>query len=521
MATIQELQKKVDILEKGLKNKAVKADAKAKAKIQISKLKEQIADMKKKQTAKGGKKYTKVLSKIKKQTGGTSKKQDGERPAKPVGKRVSSTGNTYYETRANRSDVRQPSKRVPVGQRFADGGETYADGGRITKGAKYMAKFNTSRGDSGYSIYKIVDTDYFSNKYGGSPHTIRYEVIESSHEKVGSFDESSRKDIQTQLKYGMWTKLDKFADGGETYENGGKVKTYRLVPMISSGVSGFITPSYESIVNFTGTQDDAFEKARELVNSDPRFLRVETKLPMKTKTVTVGISERKMADGGAITNIGGTLFSSEDLSGMFENGGELHRTMGNQYGLGGEISDGFTIVSLKESLNKMLPYSFGFKVFPLKRGTSSSADYDNVKSALYGLDDSDIKQKLYFPNYKRDHEINFTIHQGDENTYFDFLLMAEDGNYYVGTFGFKDRGDVSSDYITKFLAFLMEAYGLPFRVNHEIYAQGGMTEHGLRKGDTILDKSMFSNDKVVVRDDDGNYAVVDLDKGERYEDKNK
>jgi hypothetical protein len=439
MATIQELQKKVDILEKGLKNKAVKADAKAKAKIQISKLKQDIADMKKKQTAKGGKKYTKVLSKIKKQTGGTSKKQDGERPAKPVGKRVSSTGNTYYETRANRSDVRQPSKRVPVGQRFADGGETYA--------------------------------------------------------------------------------------------KGGKIKTYKLVPMISSGVSGFITPSYESTVNFTGTEDDAFEKARELVNSDPRFIRVETKLPMKTKTVTVGISERKMADGGAITNIGGTLFSSEDLSGlsswdvsgggMYAHGGELHRTMGNQYGLGGEISDGFTIVSLKESLNKMLPYSFGFKVFPLKRGTSSSADYDNVKSALYGLDDSDIKQKLYFPNYKRDHEINFTIHQGDENTYFDFLLMAEDGNYYVGTFGFKDRGDVSSDYITKFLAFLMEAYGLPFRVNHEIYAEGGMTEHGLRKNDKILDEAVFSKNKVVVRNDDGSYALVDLDKGTRTEDKNK
>jgi hypothetical protein len=225
------------------------------------------------------------------------------------------------------------------------------------------------------------------------------------------------------------------------------------------------------------------------------------------------------------------MFSNQDLSGlstwdvsgggMYAHGGELHRTMGNQYGLGGEISDGFTIVSLKESLNKMLPYSFGFKVFPLKRGTSSSADYDNVKSALYGLDDSDIKQKLYFPNYKRDHEINFTIHQGDENTYFDFLLMAEDGNYYVGTFGFKDRGDVSSDYITKFLAFLMEAYGLPFRVNHEIYAQGGMTEHGLKKGDTILDKAMFSENKIVVRDANGNYAVVDLDKGTRTEDKNK
>lgn len=145
-----------------------------------------------------------------------------------------------------------------------------------------------------------------------------------------------------------------------------------------------------------------------------------------------------------------------------------------RYDLGGQVSEGFTIIAMRELLNKQFPDSFGFKVFPHKFGTTSSPDYD--KASFYGLEDSDIKGKLYFPPYKRDHEINFTVHQGGENTYFDFLLMAEDGNYYVGTFGFKDRGDVPSDYITKFLALLMEAYGLPFRVNHSVYKSGGMME---------------------------------------------
>ena len=124
-------------------------------------------------------------------------------------------------------DVQDTFKGHTLMGQYEDGG-MMASGGRITKGAKYMGKFNTSSGDSGYSIYKIVDTDYYSIKYGGIPHTIRYEVIESSHEKVGSFDESSRKDIQTRLKYGMWTKLQNYADGG-MMNNGGEVNKYSKI----------------------------------------------------------------------------------------------------------------------------------------------------------------------------------------------------------------------------------------------------------------------------------------------------
>jgi hypothetical protein len=514
MATIQELQKKVDILEKGLKNKAVKADAKAKAKIQISKLKEQIADMKKKQTAKGGKKYTKVLSKIKKQTGGTSKKQDGERPAKPVGKRVSSTGNTYYETRANRSDVRQPSKRVPVGQRFGGGGMIKKLNDIESKIKNAMKENNKWHFIDEEIDGKRIQIKMFVGSKEVDVQIFRINGLSATMPKNYVGKRETLKMIMNNIMFTPYT-LSTMADGGETYGNGGTTddkyvvygvtKVDKDIKIIRDGIA-----SYKSADNFLQRfidkgLDDEFGKMGIMPKS--KFEKEKGYL--------------KYADGGAITNIGGTQFSTEDLSGMFANGGELHRTMGNQYGLGGEISDGFTIRGIKDLLNKQFPDSFGFKVFPHKFGTTSSPDYDKVKSALYGLEDSDIKQKLYFPPYQRDHEINFSVHQGGENTYFNFLLMAEDGNYYVGTFGFKDRGDVSSDYITKFLAFLMEAYGLPFRVNHEIYAQGGMTEHGLRKGDTILDKSMFSNDKVVVRDDDGNYAVVDLDKGERYEDKNK
>ena len=142
------------------------------------------------------------------------------------------------------------------------------------------------------------------------------------------------------------------------------------------------------------------------------------------------------------------------------------------FGRGGELGkDGFTISQMKEFLDKEFPYSFGFEVNAIKNGTTFAPDYD--VAGYGGYKDKDIKGKLFFPQYKRDHEINYEIIQGGENTYFHFLLEGENGNYYSGGFGFKDAGDVSSDYITRFLAFLQEAYGLPFQIKHEVMKKGG------------------------------------------------
>jgi len=151
-----------------------------------------------------------------------------------------------------------------------------------------------------------------------------------------------------------------------------------------------------------------------------------------------------------------------------------------QYGDGGTIgSDGFTIREMNELLRTEFPYSFGFKLYPPKKGSqysSTTPDYD--ATTFYGLEDSEIKQKIYFPQYKRDHSINYEIMEGDENTYFHFLLEGENGDGYVGTFGFKDRGDVPKEYVTKFIVFLQEQYGLPFQIEHKVMANGGMMAKG-------------------------------------------
>ena len=181
----------------------------------------------------------------------------------------------------------------------------------------------------------------------------------------------------------------------------------------------------------------------------------------------------KISKSGTYKSWGFLPKAKYDKSGLYyyEDGGMMAD--------GGMVGKSFTIREMKDYLNDLFPDSFQFKLYPLKEGTSSTPDYDVLGKYLEGLNEQDLNgEKLYFPQYKRDHSINFDIHQGAENTYFQFLLGSKNalGQYqtsYVGTFGFKDDGNVSSDYITRFLAFLMEQYGLPFQVNHSVMAKGG------------------------------------------------
>lgn len=124
---------------------------------------------------------------------------------------------------------------------YADGGMTKSS--RITKGSKYMRRFKTTSGDSGYDVIEIVDTNYFSNKYGGSPNTIRYKIIESSIPKeIGTYDEDGRKNFQTRLKYGMMEKIS-YNDGGLTDIGGTQFNDTDLSGMFANG--GKIKNQYE------------------------------------------------------------------------------------------------------------------------------------------------------------------------------------------------------------------------------------------------------------------------------------
>ena len=87
-------------------------------------IKEQKSGVQKKATAQY-KKLTALLAKMPELGKGTDIERDSPRKAKPIGKRTAKSGNTYYEYRANRTDVRQ-GKGYPylkLGAMLAKGGE--------------------------------------------------------------------------------------------------------------------------------------------------------------------------------------------------------------------------------------------------------------------------------------------------------------------------------------------------------------------------------------------------------------
>lgn len=96
---------------------------------------------------------------------------------------------------------------------FEDEPYEYAGGGRLTKGSRWLLEWKDTDGNKGYDILEIVDTNFFSNKYGGSPNTIRVKVFASSQkDRINNYDEYSRKNLQSLIKNNIVTKLE---HGGE------------------------------------------------------------------------------------------------------------------------------------------------------------------------------------------------------------------------------------------------------------------------------------------------------------------
>ena len=151
-----------------------------------------------------------------------------------------------------------------------------------------------------------------------------------------------------------------------------------------------------------------------------------------------------------------------------------HMFMGS-YGDGGPINEsdlstlkkGFSIKWFREYLNKNFRDSFGFTVNKPKKGTQ--AEQLIADDEFRGIKDDSLI--LTFPSNRG---MCFNTYQGSENTYFNFVLYDKDSNGYVGGFGFKDDGDVDPEYITRFVALLMQAYGYPFTVKHTVAANGSI-----------------------------------------------
>ena len=134
--------------------------------------------------------------------------------------------------------------------------------------------------------------------------------------------------------------------------------------------------------------------------------------------------------------------------------------------------EGMKIKEFDNLLMEKFPDSFGFELF-------ESKDYRNLiakRDSLNGIQNNSLKISVD-PN----HSMHYNVFQGQENTYFDFAMNGSDGNFYIGSFGFKDDGNVPSEYVTSFTALLSKLYGFPFKVSHEVYADGGGVDEKITK----------------------------------------
>jgi hypothetical protein len=412
--------------------------------------------------------------------------RDSSRPAMSRGRRVSrkgwknqygesAGGRVYYETRENRMDRKAPiSKNTKMpwlehgghleGDGFEvveimDGNETIILSNQSLNDAKVVAMAKRHMGDNGDYLVRDSMGNIF---YSSNP----------SMFKVGGY----------------------MAEGGSLDER----KEYFQGTMSNDSIKSIL--DYEYPNNRFTVEYNSIDGTR-VYAQHPELLKAQDKLKdtYKIKTTLKGVDE-----------FGMPYLAVPSQFVFFAKGGYMEH--------GGVVGEKFTISAMREKLGSMFPDSFGFTVGTISpqgnKNVNSSALITNPNDPFRGLKDEDINSKLFFPQYKKLHDIRFRIYQGGENTYFYFNLESTDGDEYVGQFGFKDEGDVPSSYITRFIAFLMEQYGLPFEVNHSVMAKGGMTDHNLMIGDTI--KQSFGN--ILVVENDGKTYLVNINTGQRWTD---
>lgn len=261
MATALKLRSDIKKLKKALDTKGISASIKDKLKSQLAKAENELASMKKGKkptvSSTGGTKtaLTKLQSLIKKkkfgvyQGQGVDLKKDADRPALPTGKRKSKSGNTYYEYRANRIDVKQPPKRFP---KLEDGGELdkavlkninkdydiYKNG----KNQEHYTDFDDSEKvrnhieeATGLKVSEIKELEIGKNYPDNDSNPYSYDTYEVKLSKGKSFI--------VERMYGMprWT-------GNVAYTNAIRVKDlYKMADGGYMAGGGNVSKSYEKI----------------------------------------------------------------------------------------------------------------------------------------------------------------------------------------------------------------------------------------------------------------------------------
>lgn len=225
MATALKLKKDINKLKAALRSKATPKSFIPKLKSQLEKAEadyESVKAGKKAAPKKASKQVKSTMDKLKaivkkKKYGayraqGVDLKKDADRPALPTGKRISKNGNTYYEYRANRIDVKQPPKRYPKLEK----GGYMAGGGDLSSIKK---KYEENEDSNAHSENVVLLAKHFGTK----EELAEAKKILALHEKEGHLSSDNGKKRQAlhlklieKARVEMSKKGIEFGKGGET-----------------------------------------------------------------------------------------------------------------------------------------------------------------------------------------------------------------------------------------------------------------------------------------------------------------
>jgi len=286
MATTAKLKLEIKKLKAAIKSKATPKTIVTKLKSLLEKKEAELHSKGKKGvTSSKSKAFATAQSTRRKQGGVSSSKsdieKDAERPAKPIGLRVTDgkhypyvKGNKYYEYRENRTDRKQPPKKYP---KLEDGG-MMAKSGYMAKGGSFM------EGGSGYEGQSILLTNT------SSPIRHRFigkELVLEEKQPSGGFSAYVR-------NTGEKVPFDVFPDDFEQYKKGGMMADGGS---IEEGNVEMIMSNVKSIKHH----------AEEIENILSKGVEVEAWVNAKAERAATDLSDithyldgLKMAHGGVV-----------------------------------------------------------------------------------------------------------------------------------------------------------------------------------------------------------------------------
>lgn len=476
----------------------------------------------------------------------SSLEKDAKQPAKPIGKRRSKNGKTYYEYRTNRTDVKQPPKSFPMLEK-----------GGLTKDEKLQAKISAD--DFMYQFRKkknIVRQNFGENTFKEFDRIVRDKFSSGkNYEQGGVVDlfenyETLPKKVRDTIDFYM----QKYQDGDYTYEDSKRFlkemqkqgytfeygldnEPYDLRKMAKGGIvwkKNIGNDGWSATMENESAYDNVggyiSESGNWKIFRDGRFYKREDGY------------ENYKRDGNWIVE------GNDDFKGMFATLSEAKKyverwiaTNPKDYAKGGKI--GF------EGLAKKVAKNYEGKKVKPKFQSEYGKTYDKEEAMQVGravagkvlkqqnmkkMEDGGIVREEGVAyqggmSYGTTENIAPQFAKGgktDEDLRFERTIQSSLENMKKGDRKrdemAKSKFGVSYDELHPLKQQdILDEYNKRFVYGNEKLAKGGITKgktlsENFNRGDVIKNIEFWNND-IIVQAKDGKVARIDLDKGERIE----